>query len=175
MAVPLKSGFRLSFPFLLHVALVSQYIRTMKHTFLVPSSMLINLLLNLPQGGSVVESLKSTPPHGGFKQPSLWNRCQTGLRSSRRQNHIHLGYLKNKQTNKNLLHCQCVFICTNFFLVLHIEVPVSNPFAGRELGAFREMYYLSADNTGTVKQTAGRLLNFKQNLQARDGCPSLNN
>ena len=52
---------------------------------------------------------------------------------------------------------------------------MSNPFAGRELGAFREMYYLSADNTGTVKQTAGRLLNFRQNLQARDGCPSLNN
>ena len=175
MAAPLKSGFRLSFLFLLHVALVSQYIRMMKHTFLVPSSMLINLLLNLPQGGSVVESLKSTPPHAGFKQPSLWNRCQTGLRSSRKAK-SHTSWLFKKQTNKQkTLHCQCVFICTNFFLVLHIEVPVSNPFAGRELGAFREMYYLSADNTGTVKQTAGRLLNFRQNLQARDGCPSLNN
>ena len=109
LAAPPKSGFRLSFLFLLHVALVSQYIRMMKHTFLVPSSMLINLLLNLPQGGSVVESLKSTPPHAGFKQPSLWNRCQTGLRSSRRQNHIHLGYLKNKQTYKK--HC-IVSVCS---------------------------------------------------------------
>ena len=108
LAAPLKSGFRLSFLFLLHVALVSQYIRMMKHTFLVPSSMLINLLLNLPQGGSVVESLKSTPPHAGFKQPSLWNRCQTGLRSSRRQNHIHLGYLKKNKHTKNTALSVCV-------------------------------------------------------------------
>lgn len=79
-----------------------------------------------------------------------------------------------KQANKKTLDCQHVFH-TDFLLVLHIEGPVSNPFADRELGAFREMHYLSADNTGTVKQTAGRLLNFKQDLQARDGCPSLNN
>ena len=32
LAAPLKSDFILSFPFLLQVALVSQYIRTIKHT-----------------------------------------------------------------------------------------------------------------------------------------------
>lgn len=61
-------------------------------------------------------------------------------------------YILAIEKNKTKLHCQHVFTCTDFFLVLHIEAPVSSSLAGRELDAFREMHYFSADNTGTVKQ-----------------------
>lgn len=120
-----------------------------------PTAEFINLFLNAPQREIAVEPLGSVSLHLGFEAPSLRNGCQAGLRSSRRRNHIHLGY------KIKILHCQHVFTCTHFFLVLHIEALASNSFAGRELGAFREMYYFPTNNTGTVKQTAGRRLNFK--------------
>lgn len=120
-----------------------------------PTSEIINLFLNAPRRETVVEPLGSAPLHLGFEAPALRNGCQAGLRSSRRRNHIHLGY------KIKILHCRHVFTCTHFFLVLHIEALASDSFAGRELGAFREMYYFPTNNTGTVKQTAGRRLNFK--------------
>lgn len=60
-----------------------------------------------------------------------------------------------------ILHSGHVFMSTNFFLVLHTEASASNLLAGSELGAFREMHCFPAKNTGTVKQAAGRRLNFK--------------
>lgn len=120
-----------------------------------PTPIFINLFSHAPSMGTIVECLGSESLHPGFKASSLWNGCQAGLRSSRRQNHIHLGY------KIKILHCRHVFVCTHFSMVLHIEAFVSNSFTGRELGAFTKMHYFPANNTGTVKQTAGRRLNFK--------------
>lgn len=74
-----------------------------------------------------------------------------------------------------ILHSGHVFPSTNFSLVLHTEASASNLLAGSKLGAFREMHCFPAKNTGTVKQATGRRLNFKQNLQALNECPSLHN
>lgn len=162
----LKSNFTLSFLLLLCVVLVLHYTRIIKY-IPTPQLRVYSSALSLPQMRTVSASL-----HVGLKAPSLWNASQAGRRSSRRQkSHTSWLFKTTKKTPK--LRCRHVFMCINFFLVLHIEAPVSNSFTDRALGAFREIHYFSGNNTGAVKQTAGRWFNFKQNLQAQSECPFL--
>lgn len=154
LGTSLKSNFILCFFLLSCVAPVLQYIRIMK-PILTPH-LRVYLFLRAAQMTTVVESWFSIPTCR--LQGTLSKEWVLSWAEKLQKAKSHPSWLYKKKT---ILHCRHVFMCTNFFFALCIEAPVSDSLAGRELGAFRGMHYFPTNNTGTVKQTAGRQLNFK--------------